>query len=86
MASDGGASREVEELRQKIASLQTELQEKEAKADLVYPYSRSYQRTQIVDILGAEHGGKGLVRAFARCCCTRACMCASASPGPVFCA
>jgi predicted RNase H-like nuclease (RuvC/YqgF family) len=64
MASNGGASREVEELRQKIAALQVELKEKEAQADLVYPYSRSYQRTQIVDILGAANGGKALVRSF----------------------
>jgi hypothetical protein len=38
-----------------------ELNQKEATANLIYPYSASYSKTRISDILQAADGGKGLV-------------------------
>jgi len=59
MAPDSSA--DVEELRNKIAALQADLKQKEASANLIYPYSASYSKTRISDILQATDGGKNLV-------------------------
>jgi hypothetical protein len=40
---------------------QADLQEKEAKVDLVHPYSKTYGRAMISSILGMPDGGKSLV-------------------------
>lgn len=42
---------------------QATLKQKESELSLVAPYSKSYGRTTISSILGAEDGGKSLVRA-----------------------
>ena len=39
-----------------------ELQEKQAKCELVHPYSASYGRAMISSVLGTADGGKSLVR------------------------
>lgn len=41
---------------------QVELQEKQAKCELVHPYSASYGRAMISSVLGTADGGKSLVR------------------------
>ena len=41
--------------------MQADLREKEAKTDLVHPYSATYGRAMINTIIGAPDGGKSLV-------------------------
>lgn len=49
------------DLKPSRPTLQTKLQAKEAAADLVYPYSRSYERTPVASIVGTADGGRSLV-------------------------
>ncbi|GLC38631.1 hypothetical protein PLESTB_000454300 [Pleodorina starrii] len=59
--STTGVAAEVESLRAQIAQLETTLKLKEKQLDTVYPYSRSYNKTSVVTILGSEDGGKKLI-------------------------
>jgi asparaginyl-tRNA synthetase len=60
---DGTAnlSAEVESLRAQLSQLETTLKKKEAELNLVYPYSKSYNRTMVNAILGSTDGGKSMI-------------------------
>ncbi|KAI8475840.1 MAG: hypothetical protein J3K34DRAFT_16650 [Monoraphidium minutum] len=60
MAAAATSQSEMEELRQRIAALQADLRDKEAKSELVHPYSQTYGRTMISSIVGAPDGGKSM--------------------------
>lgn len=55
------ATEEVEALRKQLEQLQATLRRKEEEASPVAPYSRSYGRTLVATVLGAEGGGVGLI-------------------------
>lgn len=50
--------------------VQADLKQKEAQANLVYPYSASYNKTRISDILQAADGGRSLVSSSATVACS----------------
>jgi hypothetical protein len=50
--------------------VQADLKQKEAQANLVYPYSASYNKTRISDILQAADGGRSLVSSSATVTCS----------------
>uniref|UniRef100_A0A7S0RKV4 asparagine--tRNA ligase n=1 Tax=Chlamydomonas leiostraca TaxID=1034604 RepID=A0A7S0RKV4_9CHLO len=61
MASNGDLAAEVEALRKQVAALETNIKQKEAQLNTVWPYSRSYGRTSIKTVLGADDGGKSMI-------------------------
>ncbi|PNH03491.1 Asparagine--tRNA ligase [Tetrabaena socialis] len=60
-ATSSGVAAEVESLRAQIANLEATLKSKEKELATVYPYSRSFGKTSVNTILGAEDGGRKLV-------------------------